>query len=235
MLELGAGADILRGLGWLYIGLIVVLVGVALWFPERWWQKVISVIVVLLIFIGPAHLRYREREKLADARKARYEKAKALFDELCKTAGENIYKTVDCVEGILLLNVRSRGVSASALSDPNWVDAGLPREPGQGGYITTFLLWEQFQDKRADRGYLNHSPSDRPGYRYVDVRDLNGLIYRYRLDHTDVRKLSREQLKGKPARYAVSIVNMTDPEARQLWVAGTTVQVTDTATNEGHR
>ena len=66
MLELGPGADILRTLGWLYIGLIVVLVGASLWFPKRWWQKVVGVAVVLLVFTGPAYLRNRERAQIVD-------------------------------------------------------------------------------------------------------------------------------------------------------------------------
>lgn len=92
MLELGVGADILRGIGWLYIGLLVVLVIAALWFPERWWQKLLGVIVVLLVFTGPAYLRNRERGQLVDERKARYKAAKVLFDERCKTAGEEIHR-----------------------------------------------------------------------------------------------------------------------------------------------
>ena len=39
MLELGAGADIFHGLGWLYVGLITILVGASLWFAFLLWRE----------------------------------------------------------------------------------------------------------------------------------------------------------------------------------------------------
>ena len=43
---------------------------------------------------------------LAEDAKARLAKAEAMFQERCKKAGEFIHKTVENVEGILLLKVR---------------------------------------------------------------------------------------------------------------------------------
>lgn len=230
MLELGAGADILRSLGWLYIGLIVVLVVAALRLPKRWWQKLIGVIAVLLVFIGPAYMRNRERSQIVDEGKVRYQVAKELFDERCKTAGEKIYKIVENVEGVLLLNVRPDDKAVNR-GNPNWPDAALPDERGGRSYIASFLMWEQHQDKRNPRGYLNYNPSDLPGYRYVDVKESDEKIYRYALrepGNPDSTELSKSELQGPPARYAVSFVNMVDSADRAHWVAGTTVTITDT-------
>ena len=47
----------------------------------------------------------REYQAKRDEFQARYNKAKAIFDERCKTAGKKIYYTVEGVEGITLLNV----------------------------------------------------------------------------------------------------------------------------------
>jgi len=47
----------------------------------------------------------REQQAKQDEFQARYDKAKAIFDERCKTAGEKIYHTVEDIEGITLLNV----------------------------------------------------------------------------------------------------------------------------------
>ena len=66
MLELGAGADILRALGWAYLGLMALLIVAALWLPKRWWQKVLGVVAVLLVFAGPAYMRSLERTQLVD-------------------------------------------------------------------------------------------------------------------------------------------------------------------------
>lgn len=94
------------------------------------------------------------------------------------------------------------------------------------------VLWEQFKDKRNDRGYLNNVPSALPGFKSVDVRDISGPVNRFRLVLPEARTMSRELVIGNPARYAVSFVNMTDPADRLLWVAGTKATVADTATNE---
>lgn len=234
MLELGAGAGILRALGWLYLGLMALLVGAALWFPERWWQKLIGAIVVLMVFVGPAYLRNRERSQLIEEHKARYEKARAIFDERCKTAGEKIYKTVDDVEGVLLLNLRANDRTENE-ANPNWPDAGLPNEYSGDAYIDNFLAWEHHEDKRNPRGYLNQAPSDLPGYRYIDTEGKDGQILRYTLrrrSDPDYPRLAKTEIRSSPARYAVSFTNLINPSDRQHWVAGTTVTVTDTQTLE---
>ena len=239
MLELGPGADILRGLGWLYIGLIVVLVGASLWFPKRWWQRVLGVAIVLLVFTGPAYLRSHKRAQIVDERKARYEVAKALFDERCKTAGEKIYKTVDAVEGLLLLNVRPR-TSNPDRADPAWPYAALPDESSGDWYIKSFLLWEHLQsgqgqqDNRAARSYLNSQPSPHPGYRLVDVRSDDGSLRHYSLGLAphEADNLVRVPTAGKPARYAVSFASIDTSAIRKHWIAGAKVTVIDTQNDE---
>lgn len=166
--------------------------------------------------------------------KARYEAAKALFDERCKSAGQKIYKSVDNVEGVLLLNLRANDRTKNE-ANPNWPDAGLPNEYGGEDYIANFLAWEHHQDKRSPRGYLNQTPSDLPGYRYVDVKDAEGVMWRYTLrkeGEVGYPKLAKVELKEMSARYAVSFANLIDPEDRKKWVAGTTVTVVDTRTSE---
>ncbi len=227
--------DLLLAAGIGFILLSLVGIGLALWLPKKRSGKLLALVAVGALMAIPLYRASQEvRQQQAQAKdyKERHAKAQALFDERCKTAGEKVYRTVDNVEGVLLLNVRSRGISASVLDDPSWSDAALPNEPGQDGYIMTFLWWEQFQDKRNQRGYLNNSPSDRPGFRFVDVRDQSGAIYRYRLVLPEAREMSRALVSGPPARYAVSFTNMTDPADRQFWVAGTRVTLTDTQTNE---
>ena len=166
--------------------------------------------------------------------KERYAKAKALFDERCKTAGENIYYTAEGVEGVFLRNIRADDKLMNE-ANPNWPDAGLPNERSGEDYIATFLMWEQHQDKRNPRGGLNYTPSDLPGYEYVDVQSGDGLVYRYTLaepGNPDSTKLSKSTLRGEPARYAVSFVNILNDADRQSWVAGTTVTIVDTQTSK---
>ncbi|WP_143694923.1 hypothetical protein [Variovorax sp. JS1663] len=237
MLELGAGADILRSLSWLYIGLIAVLVVLALWLPSRWWQKLICVIAVLLVFTGPAYMRSRERSQIVDEGKARYEAAKALFDERCKTAGEKIHKTVENVEGVQLLSVRRRASNADR-ADPGWIYAALPDEASEDWYIRSFLFWEHLQDgqgqsdaNRAARSYLNATPSPYPGYRFVDAKESNGSFQRYVLVPKE-GKLEKSTAEGQLARYAVSFSSIDTSDVRQHWIAGAKVIVTDTQSSE---
>jgi hypothetical protein len=223
-----SGFDVLfAAAGDLYLLLALVSICAALWFGKTWTRKLVYAVLVLALFIAPITPEiYRTVEF-----RSRFAKAQALFEERCKTAGEKVYKTVENVEGVLLTNIRPKAVS-SEYANPNWPDAALPYEAHGNGYVMTFLLWEQHQDKRNPRGYLNTSPSELPGYRYVDVREPDGLINRYRLALPEMRDLSHEPVKDKPARYAISFTNMTEAADRQLWIAGTKLLVTDTVTGE---
>ena len=77
-------------------------------FPEkrRWWGRIVVPLAVMAAFVIPIAQEYWKQKKIADEYRARYQAAKAVFDEQCKQAGEKIYKTVDNVEGIMLLKVR---------------------------------------------------------------------------------------------------------------------------------
>ena len=179
----------------------------------------------------------RERARIVDERKGRYEKAKALFDERCKTAGEKIYRIVDNVEGVLLLKVRPSAKDAD-FNDPYWPDAGLPQQFGGEDYIQSFIAWEH-QQRRPERGYLNSHPTDGekyvtlPGYTFVDVTEDDGAIYRYRFEKPPSSAMRKERLHGTPARYAVSFRNLVNHQGdRTHWVAGTTVMITDTQSKE---
>src|SRR6218665_995763 len=241
----GTGADILRtyilhATAWLYIGFVVALLWACLWFPRRWWQKTVWAGVVLLVFVVRLCLRQLEEYRISEALKARYKKAKALFDERCKTAGEKIYKTVEDVEGVLLLEVWPRS-SESDWRDPQWPIAGLPLQRGGNDYIESFLLWEH-PSGSPDRGYLINT-KDRarhdgyktlPGYAFVDVKEADGFVYRYRPRvPPEVKIMGGERLSGAMARYAISFRSITtNPADRDQWVAGMTVLITDTKNNE---
>lgn len=136
----------------------------------------------------------------------KYVTAKAVFDERCKSAGKNIYKTVDDVEDVedvMLLNLRPRA-SDSDRRDPNWADAGLPGESGGKSYIANFLAWKEqvktFQapphgpakkalgggyyaypdDLRCEMTLATAPQSDATrGYRAVDMKDEAGVLWRY--------------------------------------------------------
>jgi hypothetical protein len=229
--------EFIRGLEWAYLLLWGALLLLALWLPKSGKAKLAATLLVLALgIVLPAYLilgskkRQEERQPIVEKEQAQFKAAMARFEERCKTAGEKIYRTVENVEGVFLLNVRSERKLGDR-SDPNWPDAGLPHEPPGEEYLWTFLFWEQHEDKRNMRGYLNNSPSPLPGYRFVDIKTDIGF-QRVRLEKPDSTKLVFFQLNTKPSRYAVGFENFLDPEDRKLWVAGTKVTITDTATKE---
>ena len=189
----------------------------------------------------PRQIAEQERKKAGlpsdQEYKERYAKAKALFDERCKTAGEKVYRTIEGVEGVLLENVRPDDDRLKNRANPNWADAGLPDEAGGDWYIRNFLGWEHRQFAQQ-RGYLNSHPTNQngftvyPGYQFVDVREKKDAIERYRFKKPPESDLVHAPVEGNHARYAVEYRNMTDPIDRALWVAGTVVTITDTQTNQ---
>jgi hypothetical protein len=236
--------DLLQVVGIGFVLLALIGIGLALWLPKKWWGKLLAVLAVGFVISIPLYKASQESQQqqvVVDNYKEQFAKAQALFEERCKTAGEKIYKTVENVEGVLLLNVRGPGMARDR-ANPLWPDAAFPDEFGGEGYIRTFLFWEHLQvgqtqrdTSRASRSYLNPTPSSLPGYRFVDVKQADGAILRYRLKNPgdqDSVELINEPIKGPVARYAVGFVNKIKPEDRAHWVAETTITVTDTQTNE---
>ncbi len=231
--------EFIRGLEWAYLLLCAVLLVLALWWPKSGKAKLVAaLLVVALGSVLPVYLalgakkRQEERQPIVEKEQAQFKAAMARFEERCKTAGEKIYRTVEDVEGVLLLNVRPESGSKDR-ADPNWADAALPDEGRGDWYLRSFLFWEHHEDKRNMRGFLNDTPSNLPGYRFVDVEVDGGMYERITLAKPlSNALLSKQPLVGKSARYAVGFENFLDPEDRKLWVAGTKVTVTDTVTKE---
>lgn len=208
---------------------------------------------LILLLLIPANSLREEREFMA-----RYEPAKALFEEKCRTvAGEKIYRTVENVEGILLQKVRPPR-SVSTWTPPMSPDAAFPFESGGDDYISSFLLPEYASENgyppkpipitRERRGYINAAlrAGGLPGYRFVDVVDSKTeKPIRYTARWEEPWQYDKSYLKGyikfvlegkaessPAARYAVTFEDHVIPEERALGIASSTVKVIDTKTNE---
>ena len=187
---------------------------------------VIAVILSILIVPIPykREIEQARQKKIAkyNERKAKYEAAKAVFDEQCKKAGEKIYRTVDNVDGIMLLKIRQRTIED--LNNPMFENAAIAGiESSKGTYIGSFL-----HNRAISKG--------RRGYLFVDVLKEDGSISRY-LDykgHDDIDEERDGVIKNPSdlARYAVTYENNVDPELRKYWVAGITIKIIDRQTDE---
>ena len=97
--------------------------------------------------------------------------------------------------------------------------------PTRKSYIASFLPYYM----RNIHAYLN---SD--GYHYVDVLQKDNSIVRYSGDWqiTSDQPFHTELSPAHTARYAVTYENDISWENRKHWIAGTTLKVIDTKTNE---
>lgn len=172
-----------------------------------------------LALILPSPKEYRE----AKERQQRYETGKAIFAERCKNAGEKIYKTVDNVEGVMLLKVRINQSSRDAVTrNPMWENAAVAHDFENMGYIASFLN--------------NHSrvfSDTKKTYHYVDVLQTDQSIIRYEGLWSYTDKPFKQTLNPKnPVRYAVTFEDDINPKDRKYWIAGTTIKIIDLQTNE---
>ena len=205
------------------------------WMQKHRWLVPVPALIVLFVFLVIPYFLQKERDaqrqqELQQARAERaawrkqyYEPAKARFDQLCQNAGEKIYRTADNVDGILLLKVRGddekyQSNRYNPRKDQMWEDAAVESEFDREAYIEEFLL---------------PYTSSFPRYIYTDVLQKNGLVIRYSRQKEDQNWVMEQQPTPHPrARYAVTYENDISWENRKHWIAGTTIKIIDTKTNE---
>ena len=198
---------------------------------NRLWVGLLIAVAVPYSCISPlVHELKRDQQKAAEKEaewRKRYEPAKARFDQLCQNAGEKIYRTADNVDGILLLKVRGddekyQSNRYNPRKDQMWEDAAVESDWFRNGYIDGFLPYTM-------RNFQSSS-----GYTYVDVLQKDNSIIRYSGDWqiTLNHPFHTEPNPKFPARYAVTYENDISWENRKHWIAGTTIKIIDTKTNE---
>lgn len=221
------GLDVLfAAAGNLYLLLALAGICVAFWVGKTWARRLMYTALVIALFIAPiAPEIYRTIEY-----RGKVTKARALFEERCKTAGEKIYKTVENVEGVLLMNGRKR-VNKSEQFDPN--DPAGDDAHGLG-YVESFLMGRVSDVQQT-------SKTTKEAYRYVDITDSDGQK-RYRFigkptprpaspDVFDLR-LVKEVAPEPAPRYGVVWEDLSKPEDRQAWIAGSAIRIVDLQTKE---
>jgi hypothetical protein len=189
--------------------------------------------------------------KDAEAKEAafrdKYTKAKALFEERCKTAGVVIKRTVKDVEGIELAKVRQPiPWGGKEYFDPMYPEAAMAAEHRGDEYVKQFLMPEIRDATQPNkRGVLSSliEPCDRClppifGYRYVEYVDsVSGRrqIASFAGGHKQVgwsQPLRIVTLEKPPAQYALDYEDLVYPADRALWIAGTKLKVIDKKSGE---
>lgn len=232
MLELGVGADLLRGIGWVLWFLIGTALLLAFTLPKSKTGKAMAVVLVLTVVIGPmvpGAIRSHEFKK-------RKVVAQAMISERCKQAGEFIHQTVEDVEGVYLLKLRPKESNTDdqfALDDPYGDDvSGM-------GLISSFLRQGTEPGKEASAAMAK-------GYHFVVANDLSdGRLYRFTGRMEEPWQKDKSYLKGytrfvvdkspppEPLpRYGVTWDDISTREEREYWIAGSSLKVIDLQTNK---
>ena len=105
-LDLTPFGGLLAALGWLYWLVALAIVLLALWWPKRWWVKLVSAAVALGAVVYPIATRIHSLRQQHDAAKSKLDAAMALFQERCKTAGDKITRTVENMIKISSIGLR---------------------------------------------------------------------------------------------------------------------------------
>ncbi|MFD1841405.1 hypothetical protein [Paracidovorax cattleyae] len=245
--------SLLQAVGWGYVLAVVIALLLAGWAPRRNKVKVLAVLVVLVVAsILPikGYRQYRDQQQIAQERKERYQKAKALFDERCKGGGEKIYETVENVNGFLWQRWRPSEINYGdqfALTDPYGRNCGGEEciKP-----MLRVISGEELNLEDASR----HAD----GYRFVEtINPVSGEKYKYTAvvksihkrtpeQMEDYRKnigkepvsdvygfsLEKELVKSFSARYGVTWDDISTPEDRAYWIAGGAIRITDLQTRK---
>ena len=227
--------------------------------------KTIATVIAIILSILIVSIPYKREIEQAKAkkiakyneRKAKYEAAKAVFDEQCKKAGEKIYRTVDNVDGVMLLRVGETdyvGIDAGYWNESfeHAVMGGRKLKYKEGSYQVEYYI-KSFLNylMTSSSGYRDSNGVYHPdyywtnmGYQYVDVFKKNSLNKEYINGNSIIRYVRKEpkhitsNLEEKefnpdnPARYAVSYENNIDISLRKHWIAGTTIKIIDRETDE---
>lgn len=222
-LDLTPFGIVLQGIGLLYWLILIVVLIVVIIKVKGKIAKLLSIIVVLAIMLGPLVLQGIAQVQA----KARYDAAMTRFQMHCKNAGEKIARTVENVDGVFLMKLR---VNKNDL-EPEQFKLNDPygRDYDDEGLIESFF-WGRNKNGRLDQGSLTGE-----GYRYVDAVDpKDGQRYRYTGYHVDPYhfKLNKTAPTTPEPRYGVTYDDISTREDREFWIAGSSLRVIDLQTNE---
>ena len=230
----------LSAIGLVYWAAALIGAGVAWKLAARRSTKIIGVVVVLGFFLyWPVSEAVRNTMERSAFNK-RYEAAAARFAERCKIAGDKIVRTVDDVEGIFVLKIRTQkdiGYGNDQMSP----SAAFYHEGREDGYLKSFLWSEERAGAKRGRLYDRRTVPDFPGYAYVDFVDPNdSKRYRYRLvekpegnPSNQISRVTERTPATEPApRFGVTFEDLVDPEDRTHWIAGSIVKIVDLEAND---
>jgi len=234
-LDLTPFGSVLQGIGILYWLLALGGLIAALIQPKRWWGKALAVTCILVGFGWmPVRMGWQEYQ----ARK-RVDVATAHFEMRCKSAGEKIARTVENVDGLFIVNQRPSEVN---FSDQYKLDDPYGHLGSGDNYIRLFLRGRATRPMKIGEVA---SPSDLVRYQFVETAsEGEGAVLRYTTPMGKVQSesitrngggvvpLDREAVTERAARYGIEWADISTPEDRSYWVAGSRLRIIDLVSHD---
>jgi len=220
MLELTGMGSVLRGIGFLYWALAVGALGAALYFGKGALRKIVWSAIALAVFgylPGKALIEQHQRDTYA-------KEAWAYFKKLCdETSGEKIYKTFTGVKSVLVVKPLPPATEKD-LYDQFWY----------GDPYSNATAW----DRRGVHAAMtltmySRRPSGRQkGLDFVEIKDETGTGYKKISRPLANDKLAGvEEAKLPTSRFGVIWEDISRPEDRKYWIAGSRLSVIDLTDN----
>lgn len=249
-LDLTPLGGLLSAVGVAYWVVVVAAVLVVLAKAKTGSGKVLGVMTVLIVLVGPTVLVVGRGVAEQKQVQSRSNASLALFKERCKSAGEKIHKTVDGVDGVAWLKWRPRSAN---LDDQFRLDDPFGHDCGGADCILALLRVTRGADKYP-LGAKRHpgvyrfvesvDPADGRRYRYVAVMAPRGSwtpeeveAHKAKYGRDPVPEiyaptLEREPIESFTVRYGITWDDLSTREDREHWIAGGSLKVVDLQANE---
>lgn len=220
-----------------YVLLFVLVAGVAALLVPRWQWKVVAVLAVALAFAVPLvqdHMKEQERLE-------RNRMIAERFMKLCKEkAGEKIVRTVEGVDGFLIMRPRKPTINLQEYLDQYWMGdpyghSDLEAEKPEAVFLADRRPFNGSSVKiSAIAGYdFIELPlaeiSQTASQRYLRIEVVRRFTDSDGQEHVEYRKVSVDKPRS---RYAYTWDDISTPEDRKYWTAGGRLQIVDLRTRE---
>jgi hypothetical protein len=223
MLELTGIASVLRGASILYWIVALSVIALVLWKVRGWSGKTIATVLVVGAFgYLPATSWLEAREREAYAREAW-----AYFKKLCdEKSGEKIYKTFTGVKSVLVVKPLPPATEKD-LYDQFWYGDPYSNDSALGNrgelHASTLIRNQEFLDGRGNTGL-----------QFFEQRITTKIGEEIqRIEPSDVPPyfVSKSTIDKPTSRFGISWEDISTPEDRKYWVAGSRLRILDLTNN----
>jgi hypothetical protein len=222
MLELTGMGSVLRGIGLLYWVLAIGAVVLAIRYGKGTRGKMVWAAVAIAVFgylPGKAMIEQHQRDAYA-------KEAWAYFKKLCdEKSGEKIYKIYTGVKSVLVVKPLSLATEKD-LYDQFWMgdpysDATPWDKRGESAALKLAMDWRHRSGTGAQRGLD-----------FVEIKDESGKGYlRIHRPEANDKMAVREEISEPISKFGVAWEDISRPEDRRYWVAGSRFRVIDLSDN----